>query len=398
MDADLSVPTSEIPKLLDALEEGADIAIGSRNLPESELIVRPPYHRIVLGRTFNFLFRHLFHVKIYDTQCGFKAIKANVLRELVDMIMIEGFAFDINLIVEAIKNNYKITEVPIAWEYRKGSKVNTFKQAFIMARDLSTIYLETKKRELKIPQDELLLKKFYDSIPGDSYWKAKRSGFIPRRLWHDQKNTKIMKTIPAESVDALDAGFGSGTIIQSLKERDESLNIYGIDLGKEFVEFAHNKYGHEQNVNLLNSDVKYLPFREETVDIVVCSEVIEHIYKPEKIVLEFQRILKHGGKVIITTPNCSFRWSLLEAIWTRFRREMLETNHRAFTKQRLKFLLSKHDFENIFVEPFMFGCLLLVTANKPQNDTSLPTSEIEPSIYKAKPLSVRTHVAGVWRN
>lgn len=139
-DADLSVSPTEIPRLLDAIEKGADVAIGSRNLPESELIIKPPYHRIILGKTFNLLFRHLFHVAIYDTQCGFKAIKANVLKELADTIIIEGFAFDVNLIVEAIRNNYKVTEVPITWSYRQGSKVNSFKQAFIMALDLSTVF------------------------------------------------------------------------------------------------------------------------------------------------------------------------------------------------------------------------------------------------------------------
>lgn len=146
VDVDLSAPPSQIPRLLEALKE-ADLALGSRNLPESRIGVKPPLHRRILNRAFNLLFRLLFKAEIHDTQCGFKAGWRRILLNLKDDITVKGFAFDVELIVEALRKGYRVVEVPITWNYQPGSKVNTVKQVFHMGRDLLKIWWKTRARK-----------------------------------------------------------------------------------------------------------------------------------------------------------------------------------------------------------------------------------------------------------
>src|SRR5262249_22238154 len=75
-DADLSTPIEEIEKLWARLDDGADIAIGSRALPESNLAVHQPFLREMIGRSFNLVVRLMAVPGIADTQCGFKLFSA----------------------------------------------------------------------------------------------------------------------------------------------------------------------------------------------------------------------------------------------------------------------------------------------------------------------------------
>ncbi len=74
-DADLSSPIEEAPKLFQALDAGADIAIGSRWLRAETQTQRQPLHRQLFGRIYNLILRLTLGLQFADTQCGFKAFK-----------------------------------------------------------------------------------------------------------------------------------------------------------------------------------------------------------------------------------------------------------------------------------------------------------------------------------
>lgn len=358
MDVDMATPPDEIPKTIEVMErERADIIYGSRNLPESIILIEPPFYRKILGQAFNFFFRLLLGINLHDTQCGYKAIRKHVFDSLQRKINIEGFAYDIDLAVKAQRDGYKIVEMPVTWSHGEGSKINVFRQIFEMGRDLLIVWLEGKKREVRTPEH---LGKFYDSVPGDVYSKASESWFLPRRWWHKRKNETIIQELPVESDRVLDAGFGSGTLFDSLHEKGKQ--IYGLDIGNDFVRFAHEKFGN--SVSLLRSDVGYIPFRDDAMDCVICSEVLEHVQEPANVIKEFYRVLRSSGTVLITTPNISLRWALTEAVWTRVRREIIETEHVAFTRRRLRYYLLKSGFRVVEDRVFMGGNLNFVAANK----------------------------------
>ncbi len=145
-DADLSAPPSQFLSLIGLfIESKADMMYGSRYLPGSKIIRKPPLIRILFGRIFNLFFRFLFKSNIRDTQCGFKIITKEVIETLKNKLYIKGFAFDLNLTIQALKYGFNIIEVPITWEYKGGSKINIIKQPVYMGRDLILLWIDTLK-------------------------------------------------------------------------------------------------------------------------------------------------------------------------------------------------------------------------------------------------------------
>src|SRR5208282_3904426 len=91
-DADLSSPIEEMPKLLQALAAGADIAIGSRWLRAELQTQRQSLHRQLFGRIFNLLLRIILGLQFKDTQCGFKAFTRRASQTILPLQRIERWA------------------------------------------------------------------------------------------------------------------------------------------------------------------------------------------------------------------------------------------------------------------------------------------------------------------
>lgn len=123
-DADLSSPIEEAPKLLKALESGADIAIGSRWLRAETQTQRQPLHRQVFGRIFNLLLRLTLGLQFKDTQCGFKAFKRAAAQAIFPLQKIERWGFDPEVLFLARKLGFKVQEIPVAWGHSGGTRIN----------------------------------------------------------------------------------------------------------------------------------------------------------------------------------------------------------------------------------------------------------------------------------
>jgi dolichyl-phosphate beta-glucosyltransferase len=144
-DADLSTPIEYAERLLNALDAGADVAIGSRE-GLGATRVREPGYRHVMGRGFNFLVRLLAVPGINDTQCGFKAFRNDVAKELfsrarlhVGDSTVRGArvtGFDVEILYLARHRGYSISEVPVFWEHVAGSKVSPLRDSYRMASDV----------------------------------------------------------------------------------------------------------------------------------------------------------------------------------------------------------------------------------------------------------------------
>jgi dolichyl-phosphate beta-glucosyltransferase len=123
-DADLSSPIEELPKLLQPLKEGADIAIGSRWLQSDLQTQRQPLHRQLFGRIFNLLLRMTLGLQFKDTQCGFKAFTAEAAQTIFPLQHIERWGFDPEVLFLARKFGFKVCEVPVAWGHSGGTRIN----------------------------------------------------------------------------------------------------------------------------------------------------------------------------------------------------------------------------------------------------------------------------------
>jgi dolichyl-phosphate beta-glucosyltransferase len=138
-DADLSTPVEEMDKLIFWINNGFDIAIGSRALPESDISVRQPWHREMMGKIFNLLVRLIVLRGFNDTQCGFKLFRGEPARKIFSMSKIQGFSFDVEVLCIAKKLGYKIREVPVRWLNEPHSRVRIVTDPIRMIGELFLI-------------------------------------------------------------------------------------------------------------------------------------------------------------------------------------------------------------------------------------------------------------------
>lgn len=127
-DADLSSPLSEFSRLEEAAgNSGAQVAIGSRALDRSLVGVHQPVLRETAGRFFNLVMRLITGLPFRDTQCGFKLFAADAAREIFRRQLLDGFGFDVEVLMLAKLMNFKAVEVPVRWNDVQGTKVSMFR-------------------------------------------------------------------------------------------------------------------------------------------------------------------------------------------------------------------------------------------------------------------------------
>lgn len=134
-DVDLSTPLDELRRLTASIEDGADVAIGSRALAASQIVVHQPAHRELMGKTFNLLLRLAAGIPWRDTQCGFKLFRLDRARRLFELQQIDGFAFDAELLVRARRLGLEVAEVPVRWIDNPDSRVGLVGSSSRMALD-----------------------------------------------------------------------------------------------------------------------------------------------------------------------------------------------------------------------------------------------------------------------
>ncbi len=134
-------------------------------------------------------------------------------------------------------------------------------------------------------------------------WKRHRSieEAVGRELARLEKNGQKEARI-------LDAGCGDGVIVFKLKARFDAtraIHFTGVDLSDLDIDFANQrkKYFGHQRCDFIRADLAQAPLDEDSFDIVINTEVIEHIPDPEILLAQMRRFLKKGGLLILTTPN-----------------------------------------------------------------------------------------------
>jgi dolichyl-phosphate beta-glucosyltransferase len=123
-DADLSTPIGELSRLEEELDEGADIAIGSRAIAGARIEVHQPAYREAMGRLFNRVVQTLLLPGLQDTQCGFKLFSASAAEDAFGACRLDGFSFDVEALYVARRRGLRIVEVPVTWRNDAASRVS----------------------------------------------------------------------------------------------------------------------------------------------------------------------------------------------------------------------------------------------------------------------------------
>ena len=141
-DADLSTPIEEERRLRQALDAGADVAIGSRAHPEARITRSQSPLRESIGRGFNLVLRLLGLTGFRDTQCGFKMFTSQAGHTLFSASRIDGFLFDVEVLFLAKRAGMRVVELPVEWRNDPDSRVHVL-------RDLPRVAFELLKIRLR---------------------------------------------------------------------------------------------------------------------------------------------------------------------------------------------------------------------------------------------------------
>ncbi|MGQ9732535.1 MAG: dolichyl-phosphate beta-glucosyltransferase, partial [Candidatus Zipacnadales bacterium] len=115
LDVDLATPFSETDRLLEALARGAEVVVGSRHLPTSQIELPQRPVRRLMGSVFRHFTRWLLRLPATDFTCGFKGFQAEAAERLFGNLTELGWAFDAELILMAYHWGMRVEEVPVRW-------------------------------------------------------------------------------------------------------------------------------------------------------------------------------------------------------------------------------------------------------------------------------------------
>lgn len=138
-DADLSAPMEEAERLIAAIRDGADVAIGSRWMDRTRQTIHQPLYRQFFGRCFNWITRTVMGLPFKDTQCGFKAFRRPVAQVVFRLQRIERWGFDPEILFIARKLKYTVREVPVTWGHDERSRISYLRDGMKMLEDMAVI-------------------------------------------------------------------------------------------------------------------------------------------------------------------------------------------------------------------------------------------------------------------
>jgi SAM-dependent methyltransferase len=116
---------------------------------------------------------------------------------------------------------------------------------------------------------------------------------------------EVVKEIDLEQASVADLGCGSGVILCDVLALKPQWRGHGFDISEAAVNYARRLAAHKKidgRADFRAGDIARLPYATDSLDLVIASEVIEHLPEPERVIAEVARVLKPGGKLILTMP------------------------------------------------------------------------------------------------
>lgn len=302
-DVDLSAGPEAIARVYAEAKGGSDVVIASRGMAESRIDVRQPWYREQAGRVFNALLRAAADIPFRDTQCGLKMFRREAAAEIFRHQRLDGFAFDAEIVVLAVRLGFDVREVPVTWSHDSDSKVSMARDSFAMSRDIVRIVRrlrEGKIHSLGVPAAVAL--EMMTSAEVDHWWHVAKRLLISQ-YWRSDS--------PAGR--CLDVGCGGGAV---LAEATASMPAFGVDLSSLALD-----HGHTAGIDtLVRAEAGALPFADGSFSVAFALDVLEHHPRPEQLVREIGRVLTDRGLLVVTVPAFQWMWSYADHVLGHYRR------------------------------------------------------------------------------
>lgn len=154
-DADLAYAPDQIPRFLEAIEDGWDIVVGNRHHHDTQTVAEASTLRSTGGRFINAATRLVLAGGHQDTQCGIKAVRSDVGRLVFSRSRIDGFAFDVEIHAVAERNDLSLLDLPVSVENSAVSSVRIARDAGRLLADLLRIRRSAGRGAYQLSADEV---------------------------------------------------------------------------------------------------------------------------------------------------------------------------------------------------------------------------------------------------
>jgi dolichyl-phosphate beta-glucosyltransferase len=152
-DADLSTPLKDLDTALALFthDRSIDLIIGNRMHPESQILQRQNVVREWMGKVFNRIVQTATGLRIRDTQCGFKGFRNRAAKEIFGRQRIDGFSFDVEVLLLARAMGFAIAEMPVHWTNSAASRVSPLRDSTRMFFDAIRVRSLVKRTMYEFP-------------------------------------------------------------------------------------------------------------------------------------------------------------------------------------------------------------------------------------------------------
>jgi glycosyltransferase involved in cell wall biosynthesis len=312
LDADQSHDPDFVAKMWRARERG-DIVIASRYARGG--VAYTTFVRRATSWLLNGVLRRMLSMPVHDLSSGYRLYR----RDALENLDLSSTNFEVleEILVKAYAHGFNVVEVPFTYFPRGAGRSHAKLLSFGWKIMRSSVNLWKIRNSLaSADYDE---RAFYSVIPMQRYWQ--------RRRHH------IAVSWARGAGRVLDAGCGSSLIVQSLN------NAIGMDFS-----FAKLRFLRRYEMPLVNASAFALPFKDNSFDCVISSQVIEHIPFDESIFSEMRRVLRVGGTLILGTPDyATLGWQIIEPVYGFLMPGGYKDEHIThYTLEKLKRILVQH--------------------------------------------------------
>ena len=314
LDADQSHDPDFIVKMWRARTR-ADIVVASRYALGG--VAYSDFIRNSTSRLLNVVLRRILSMQVHDLSSGYRLYR----REALANLELTSTHFEVveEILVKAYANGFSVVEVPFTYFPRGAGRSHA--KLFSFGWKILRSSLPLWKIRNSLASADYDERAFYSLIPPQRYWQRRRHRITV--LWARGAGR------------VLDAGCGSSLIVQSLN------NAVGMDFS-----YAKLRFLRRYEIPLVNASAFALPFKDNSFDCVISSQVIEHIKYDESLFNEMRRVLRTGGTLILGTPDyATIGWRIIEPVYGFLIPGGYKDEHIThYTQEKLREILERHGF------------------------------------------------------
>lgn len=175
--------------------------------------------------------------------------------------------------------------------------------------------------EVKVSKNQL--EEIWDSVPVDYYQQSVRNSPL-QRLWHTNKLKTLCSLIDNSPKKIIDVGCASGWFLSQVHSKFPSAQCVGVDVYKKAINWGKVQYPY---LTLQTADVHKLPYKDNSFDVVISAEVLEHVVDPIKVLKEMKRVATPSGIIVIEMDSGNWLFHLVWKIWTKAKGKVWHDAH-----------------------------------------------------------------------